>query len=289
MLLAALLVLPTLAATAAEEPEILPLWLDGAPAAKNPDEVRPRISLYLPERGEGSSAAVLICPGGGYGHLALGHEGKQIANWLNEMGIAGVVLEYRNSEGGYRHPVPLMDAQRAMRILRARSEDFGLDPKRIGIMGFSAGGHLASTVGVAESGGDPDSSDLVERAGSRPDFMILCYPVIAFGEEFTHRGSQRNLIGENPPEQLVKLLSSEKQVDENTPPTFLFHTDADTAVPAENSVAFYLALRKAGVPAELHIYRNGGHGLGLASGVDGTRDWPRACENWLRSLGIVED
>lgn len=288
MLLAALLALPAVSVVAGRVPDIFPLWPDGAPAAGKPDEARPRISVYRPEQRACVTAAVLICPGGGYGNLALGHEGKEIAEWLNGLGITGVVLEYRNARGGYRHPVPLMDAQRAMRFLRARADELGIDRDRIGIMGFSAGGHLASTVGVTRGDCDPDAADPIERVSSRPDFMILCYPVIAFGEHFTHRGSQRNLIGANPPEELVRLLSSEKQVDGDVPPTFLFHTDADTGVPAENSIAFYLALRKAGVPAELHVYRNGQHGLGLASGVDGTRDWSRACEQWMRSLGVVE-
>ncbi len=265
------------------------LWPEGAPEAKgnDPEKDMPAITIYAPEKPNGT--AVVICPGGGYGHLAMGHEGRDIAEWMNSMGITGVVLEYRMGRGGYQHPVPLMDAQRAVRIVRARANELEINPARIGIMGFSAGGHLASTAGTHFDPGNPEAGDPIERVSSRPDFMILCYPVIAFDQPYTHKGSQRNLIGDTPSEELIRSLSNEKQVTSETPPTFLFHTDEDTGVPAENSVMFYLALRKAGVPAELHVYRKGRHGVGMAPDIEATSAWPEACRQWLRGLGMLPD
>jgi acetyl esterase/lipase len=274
---------------AAEPPREL-LWPNGAPGAggSDPANDQPALTIYSPPEGTGNGTAVVICPGGGYRNLAMGHEGHDIATWLNGMGITGVVLEYRMSRGGYQHPIPLMDAQRALRTIRFRAEELNLDPNRIGILGFSAGGHLASTAGTHFDTGNPNADDPVERVGCRPDFMILCYPVIALGETYTHKGSQRNLIGENPPQELINSLSNEKQVTAHTPPTFLFHTDEDTSVPPENSVVFYLALRKAGVPAELHIYQNGRHGRGLAQNIQGTSGWPEACKQWLLGQGMID-
>ena len=264
------------------------LWPQGAPGALGDrPEDRPMLYIFLPPAEKAVGTAVCICPGGGYGALAMDHEGRQIAEWLNDLGIAAFVVDYRHRRKGYGHPAPLQDALRAVRTVRARAEEFGVRPDRIGILGFSAGGHLASTVITHFDGGNPDASDPIERVSSRPDFAILCYPVIAFGEPFTHLGSQRNLLGENPDPELLRSLSSEKQVRPDTPPTFLFHTDEDRGVPPENSVAFYLALRKAGVPAELHIFRIGRHGLGLAKGTPGTEFWPQLCEAWLRGLGFL--
>jgi acetyl esterase/lipase len=172
--------------------------------------------------------------------------------------------------------------------VRARADEWKIDPKRIGVMGFSAGGHLASTAATHFDPGKPDAEDPIERVSCRPDFAILCYAVIAFDEPYTHRGSQRNLLGEDPDPELVRSLSNEKQVTPETPPTFLFHTDEDTGVPAENSVQFYLALRRAKVPAEMHIYRQGRHGLGLAPDTPGTSNWPKECEDWMRGLGLLD-
>ncbi len=264
------------------------LWPKGTPGAKGDQAAdKPTLTVCLPKPNLANGAAIVICPGGGYGGLAVDHEGRQVAAWLNSIGVAGFILEYRHHGRGYEHPAPLQDAQRAIRTVRARAEEFKVDPRRIGILGFSAGGHLASTAGTHFDRGDPSATDPIERASCRPDFMVLCYAVIAFGEPYTHRGSQTNLIGRNPPAELVRSLSNEKQVTKDTPPTFLFHTDQDTAVPAENSVQFYLALRKAHVPAELHIFRTGQHGLGLAPNTPGTSEWPKCCENWLRSQGFL--
>ncbi|MBN2293136.1 MAG: alpha/beta hydrolase [Pirellulales bacterium] len=273
----------------ANEPVKELLWPDGAPGAKGdkPDD-KPTLTICLPDAAKANGAAVVICPGGGYGNLAVDHEGKQIASWLNSMGVAGFILEYRHRRRGYGHPAPLQDAQRAIRTVRARAKEFKIDPKRIGIMGFSAGGHLASSAGTHFDAGDPNATDLIQRVSCRPDFMILCYPVIAFDEPYTHRGSQYNLLGKDADPALVKKMSSEKQVTKDTPPTFLFHTDEDKGVPAENSVMFYLALRRAGVPAELHIYRRGPHGIGLNRQPGATATWPKRAEEWMKEMGFFK-
>ncbi len=277
--------LPALSA----EPTTMLLWPDGAPGAKGTAaDDKPTLTVCLPDPAKATGTAVVICPGGGYGGLALDHEGKQIAEWFNSLGVAGVILEYRHRGKGYGHPAPLNDAQRAVRTVRARAGEWKINPSQIGIMGFSAGGHLASSAGTHFDKGKADATDPIERVGCRPDFMILCYPVIAFDEPYTHRGSQRNLLGEDADAALVRSMSSEKQVTPETPPTFLFHTDEDRGVPPENSVQFYLALRKAKVPAEMHVYRTGRHGLGLAKAVPGTANWSKQCEAWLRGQGLLE-
>jgi acetyl esterase/lipase len=215
------------------------------------------------------------------------HEGHQIAQWWNSLRVSAFILDYRHRGKGYGHPAPLLDAQRALRTIRSRAAEWSVDPKRIGVMGFSAGGHLASTLGTHFDQGQSDHVDPIERVGCRPDFMILCYPVIALGEPFTHLGSQRNLLGEPADANLVRQLSNEKQVTRDCPPTFLFHTDSDRVVSPRNSVDFYLALQQAAVPAELHIYQNGPHGVGLARSLPGTGSWPDRCVDWLRNRGVM--
>ena len=286
----ALLLVGVCTAACAQEraPTLIRLWEQPAPGALGDEpKDRPSLDAYLPDPAKAVGTAVIVCPGGGYGGLASGHEGRQIAQWLNARGVAAFVVKYRTRKEGYGHPAPLLDAQRALRIVRTRATEFGVDPARIGIMGFSAGGHLASTAGTHFDDGTPDSADVIERAGSRPDFMILCYAVIALGETFTHRGSQFNLLGANADPELIRSLSNEKQVTEQTPPTFLFHTSADTGVLAENSVVFYQALQKHNVPAELHIYQNGHHGVGLAGNIPGTSEWPETCLRWLSVNGLL--
>ncbi len=263
------------------------LWPQGAPGAiGNEDTDRPAVSIFLPPKDKATGSAVVVCPGGGYQMLALDHEGKQIAEWLNSLGVAAFVLRYRLAPR-YHHPAPLQDAQRALRFVRAKAEEFGIVPDRVGIWGFSAGGHLASTAGTHFDAGDPNAADPIDRPGCRPDFMILAYPVIMFSSDYTHKGSQRNLLGANPDPKLVELLSNEKQVTPETPPTFLFHTTADKGVPPENSVFFYLALRKAGVPAEMHIYERGNHGVGLAPKDAVLSSWPGRLADWLKVRGIL--
>jgi acetyl esterase/lipase len=285
----ALLSLCACAAVAAPSLASFPLWPGGAPGALGTnDQDIPTLTPYLPDPAKASGAAVVICPGGGYGMLA-SHEGVDYARFLNEQGIAGFVLKYRLGSKGYRHPVMLQDAARAVRTVRARAVDWGLGKHRIGIMGSSAGGHLASTLLTHFDAGKPDSGDPIERVSSRPDFGILCYAVITMGQ-FTHQGSRNNLLGPNPSAELVKNLSNELQVTKDTPPCFVWHTWEDTAVPVENSLQFAEALRKAGVPFDLHIYLKGAHGLGL-----GTRDWApaqrhpwtRDCAFWLQQLGFA--
>lgn len=267
------------------------LWPNGAPQAKgDADGDRPSITIYLPPKEKATGAAVVICPGGGYGHLAIDHEGHQIARWLNSFGVAGFILKYRhrNSGAGYGHPVPLMDAQRAISMVRARAAEFEVDPARIGILGFSAGGHLASTAATHFHTGRTDTADAIDRVSCRPDFAVLVYPVISLTERFTHVGSRTNLLGRDGDAELIRQLSNELHVTPQTPPTFLLHTNEDTAVPAENSVYFYLALRKAKVPAELHIYEKGHHGVGLGAAAGAVGTWPRRCEEWMRGRGLLE-
>ncbi len=227
---------------------------------------------------------MLVFPGGGYVHLALDHEGEQIAEWLNNLGITAFVLQYRLGPK-YHYPVELWDAQRAIRYVRAHASEFDIQPGRIGIWGFSAGGHLASTAGTHFDNGDPDSSDLIDRQSSRPDFMILAYPVITMEEPYVHQGSLHALLGEKPDPGLVRSLSNETQITTQTPPTFLFHTTEDQVVPVENSVLFYLALRKAAIPAEMHVYLKGRHGVGLAQNDPVLRTWPDRLADWLKIQG----
>jgi acetyl esterase/lipase len=219
--------------------------------------------------------------------LAKDHEGDQIARWLNSLGIQAFVLQYRIAPR-YHYPAPLLDAQRAIRFVRAHAADYRIAPGRIGIWGFSAGGHLASTTGTHFDAGDASAADPIDRASSRPDFMILAYPVISFTTPYTHTGSMHNLLGDNPDPKLVASLSNETQVTAQTPPTFLFHTDEDNGVPPENSVLFYLALRKAGVPAEMHIYERGPHGVGLASTDAVLASWAGRLKDWLEIRGLLQ-
>jgi acetyl esterase/lipase len=230
---------------------------------------------------------MIVCPGGGYGGLAA-HEGATYALWLNDQGIAGFVLKYRLGSAGYRHPRMLQDAARAMRLVRARAAEWKLDTKRIGIIGSSAGGHLASTLLTHFDSGDPQAADPIERQSDRPDLGVLCYAVITM-EEFTHAGSRRNLLGDNPSPQLLAELSNEQHVTPQTPPCFVWATDEDKAVPAENSIMFAQALRKAGVPFELHIYQRGPHGIGLGTKTyDPSKfhQWTHDCQIWLKEQGF---
>jgi len=265
------------------------LWPDGAPGALgSEDKDRPKLTIHLPEKEQAGGAAVIVLPGGGYQGLAIGYEGHDIATWFNSLGGSGFVVDYRHRGKGYGHPAPLQDAQRAIRTVRARANEWGIDPQRIGVIGFSAGGHLASSTGVFFEDGKPDAADPIDRVSSRPDFLILCYPVIAFNEPYTHVGSQRNLLGENATAEQLAAMSTEKHVRSDSPPTFLWSTSEDEPVPAENSVQFYLALKKAGVPAELHIFAKGQHGLGLAKDTPGARAWPELCHAWLVGQGVIK-
>jgi acetyl esterase/lipase len=275
---------------AADEPRVELLWPGGAPDAKGDAEGdRPTLTIYLPEPGKATGAAIVICPGGGYGALAMDHEGHQVAQWLNSFGVAGFILKYRhrNSGAGYGHPAPIQDAQRAVRTVRSRSKEWGVDPKRIGILGFSAGGHLASTAATHFDESFNEPTDEIDSVSPRPDFAVLIYPLISFSEPFTHSGSRRNLLGTEPDPALVERMSNDRQVTARTPPAFLIHTWEDSGVPPENSIAFYLALRKAGVPAEMHVFLRGPHGFGLGENRGAVSAWPRLCEEWMAESGFL--
>jgi acetyl esterase/lipase len=273
---------------ALQDGQLIPLWSGAAPGAFGAAEtVIPIMTAYLPRTMTANTPAIIVCPGGGYVSLAMNHEGRQVASYLNSLGIAAFVLRYRLGPR-YHHPVELGDAQRAIRTLRSRATEWRLDPVRIGIMGFSAGGHLAMTASTHFDPGNASAVDLIERAGSRPDFAVLGYPVISMTEAWTHQGSRNNLLGTNPDPALAKSLSGEQSVAKETPPTFIFQTNADTTVPAENSLYYYLALRKAGVPAEMHIFEKGPHGVGLANDDVALSEWSKLLANWLRVRGVVK-
>ena len=281
------------------KPVAIPLWEGKAPHAVGDSPAdQPSITAFRPPGDKANGAAVVICPGGGYGFLADDHEGKQVAEFFNGIGVTAFVLKYRivgKDRPGPLHPAPLEDAQRAIRFVRAKAKDFGVDPKRIGIMGFSAGGHLASSAATHFDNGSTDArADLIDTTGCRPDFAILAYPVISMEDGVTHGGSKKNLLGDKPDAKLVELMSNEKQVTKETPPTFLFHTSADTAVFPENAIRFYVALKKAGVPAELHIYEKGRHGVGLGrdpkwtGGETSVATWPDRLTDWMKNRKLLD-
>ena len=271
----------------ASTPLTLPLWPDGAPHARGREpHDQPWIDLYRPENPNG--CAVLICPGGGYGGLADDHEGRQVALMLGAAGVTAAVLHYRLGSKGYRHPVMLGDAQRGLRLLRSRAAADSTDPLRTGAMGFSAGGHLTATLGThfAENAFPP--VDEVDKLDARPAFLILGYPVISFDPAITHRGSVNNLLGDKATDTaLVRSLSCETRVTDQTPPVFLFHTGDDAAVPVENSLRFYEALRSHHVPVEMHLYRSGPHGVGLMQGDPVLGTWGGHATDWLRESGFL--
>ena len=277
----------TFNAISAQSP--LPLWPEGAPGAlgTSTNDI-PTLTPFLPAAGTASGAAVVICPGGGYGGLA-NHEGADYALFLNQHGVTAFVLKYRLGSHGYRHPRMLQDAQRAIRLVRARAAEWNIDPKRVGIMGSSAGGHLASTAVTHFDSGNASAGDAVERQSSRPDLGILCYPVITMGTN-THQGSKNNLLGKEPSAELVELLSNEKQVTRETPPCFVWHTWEDKAVKVENCLEFVAALQRNGVPFDLHVYQKGRHGIGLNDKPPfaNVHPWGKDLVFWLKEQGFVK-
>jgi len=272
------------------------LWPAKMPGAKTPAPKEtyvnerhrhvsaPTLTIFPPPADRATGAAAIICPGGGYGHVTTVKEGHKVARWLNAAGVMGVVLKYRLND--YGHPAPMQDAQRAIRTVRSRAKALGVDPGRIGILGFSAGGHLASTTGTHFDAGHADAADPIERVSSRPDFMILVYPVISLQDGVGHGGSRKNLLGADPDPKLVKLLSNDLQVTARTPPTFLVHARNDP-VKVANSILFHQALQKAGVASELVIFETGGHGFGLGVNGGDVAAWPAKCEQWLTKQKLL--
>lgn len=260
------------------------MWPEGAPLAQGTElEDRPAITPYLVEGAAEPLPAVVVLPGGGYAMRA-DHEGKPIAEWLNTLGVSAFVLDYR--VGPYKHPAMMWDAQRAIRYVRHHAAEYNVDPNRLGILGFSAGGHLASTAGTHYDAGNPEAADPIDRQPCRPDFMILCYPVISMGE-YRHDGSRTNLLGGSPSEEMIQLLSNELQVTPDTPPTFIWHTSDDGAVPVENALMFASSLSRCKVPFELHSYMTGQHGLGMAQDHPEAVTWTDLCARWMRRLGYT--
>lgn len=270
-----------------QEPQTIPLWQGRAPGALGdaPEDV-PTLTIYMPPNTTGPMTAVIVAPGGGYRTLSMNKEGRIPATYLNSLGVAAFVLKYRLGPK-YRHPIELGDIQRAIRLVRSRASEWHLATDRIGVLGFSAGGHLASTASVDFDRGNTAAPDAIDRASSRPDFAILGYPVITLTQAWTHQGSRSNLIGDTAEDVLARRLSTDTQVTADTPPTFLFHTNADTTVPVENSVYYFLALRKAGVPAEMHIFKDGGHGAGMPMNDAALSEWPKVLANWMRASKLL--
>jgi acetyl esterase/lipase len=264
----------------------IPLWANGAPGALGASAAdQPQMTPYLPPAGTANGTAVVIFPGGGYQHLSMEKEGSDVANWLAGVGVTTFVVRYRLGPS-YHHPTMLGDAQRAIRIARARAGEWSVDPHRLGVIGFSAGGHLASTTGTHFDPGNASSTDPIERASSRPDFMLLLYPVITMrADSVTHAGSRLNLLGPSPTAELERLLSNETQVTAQTPPTFIVHTEDDRTVPVQNALLFYDALKRNGVQAEMHVFEHGPHGFGLAPADPVLSVWTTLCETWMRRHG----
>ena len=247
----------------------------------------PTVTYYPSKNGDGT--AVVVCPGGGYGGVCYGKEGLPIAQWLNSIGIDTFVLRYRLPEEGNIHPAPLMDAQRAIRLVRSNASKYNIAPDRIGIMGFSAGGHLASTAGTKFDLGDPSASSKVDRASCRPDFMILVYPVITLQKPYAHMGSRNNLLGEDRDDpKMVEYLSSNLQVTKDTPPSFLAHAGDDVKVPVANSILFNQASIQKGVLSRLKIYQAGRHGFNIGRPGTDSMNWTKDCEDWLRGMDFIE-
>lgn len=279
----------------AQNPEVFPLWpqgpkeengLKGKESVKDNGSIAnnnvAELMVYHPDPAKKKGIAVLICPGGGYTHLAMNHEGDMFAKWLTERGITAIVLKYRMPN---RHSkIPMADAQRAMRWVRSRAEELNIEPSKVGIAGFSAGGHLASTLSTHFDTGKLKSTDRIEGFSCRPDFTLLFYPVISMKNGLTHAGSRNSLIGKTPSEELIKEYSNELQVTARTPPAFIVHSDDDAAVPSLNSVAYYQALKKNKVPAVFYIFPKGGHGWGLRESFEYYPMWTKLLEKWLGQL-----
>ncbi len=268
----------------AQNPEVVDLYESSSSELSNTaDEDVPKLTVYLPEASSQKTPAIIICPGGGYSGLAMDHEGHQVAKWLNSLGIAGIIVNYRRGIP-HPHPTPIFDATNAIAMTRLHADQWNIDSSKVGILGFSAGGHLAGSTGIYP--GLVGGLTFAER--EKPDFMLMIYPVVSMTTDYIHKGSRRYLLTEDVDWIEANLLSLEKQVTENTPPTFLTSTADDQAVPVENSTHLFLALKKAGVPSEFHIYESGRHGLGLGPKDNSFSDWPSRAEEWLKTRGILK-
>jgi acetyl esterase/lipase len=290
--------LPLSAATGPVDGMVIPLWPEGVPGAKpdlGPEKndngwitniSNPTLTVYAPAVDRPNGTAVVICPGGGYAGLSSVREGVQYANWLSTLGVTSFVL--KNRVGEFGHPAPLQDVLRALRIVRSRAAEFRIAADRIGVMGSSAGGHLAATAGTLWDDPAGRTGAPLDAVNARPDFMILMYPVITLDDPYAHAGSREKLLGAHPSPELLKLLSPEKQVTSATPPTLLIHTQEDQTVPVENSILFFQALTRAHVPAEMYLFEHGSHGMGMRAGLGTASDWPKRAEDWLRARGLLD-
>lgn len=274
----------------------IPLWPEGVPGAKQIGAERiddgrisnvsePTLTLYPAAVDRPTKTAVIICPGGGYNYVSAAREGEQFAHWLSSLGVTSFVLKYRMVEFG--HPAPLQDVLRAVRLVRSQAAQYGIDPSRIGVMGASAGGHLAASAGTLFDHPLGRTGAPLDSVSARPDFLMLMYPVIAMEGPSIHAGSRKALLGANPSAETLNLMSVEKQVTAKTPPTVLFHTQDDGTVPVENSIMFYQALTRAKVPAELYVFERAGHGMGMRTGQGNASLWPRRAEEWLREHRLI--
>lgn len=266
--------------------QTLNLWPSAAPLANGDAPAdTPTLAVYLPDPATANDCGIVVCPGGGYSHLSMIREGSDVAHWLNDHGIAAFVLKYRINP--YRQPAPMLDGQRAMRLARSHAADWKIDPNRLGMMGFSAGGHVASTVGTHFDSGKPDAADPIDRLNCRPDFLVLLYPVISMKTPIAHSGSRHFLLGDTPSDDLVESLSNEMQVTAQTPPTFLAASKTDPTVKIINSELFYQALQKNSVPSQLVEFDTGGHGWGLAPKTPELAVWKDKCLTWLDERGFL--
>ncbi|MFT3783053.1 MAG: alpha/beta hydrolase [Nibricoccus sp.] len=294
-----LVTLGVFARAADPAPKVLELWPEGVPGLRadaSPEIVKddrvynvhtPTLTFYPAPKEIANGTAVIMCPGGGYVRLAVTNEGLGAVNWLNPLGVHVFVLKYRLKE--YGHPAPLRDVLRAVRLVRSRAAEFGIDPNRIGVAGSSAGGHLAACSGTLYNEAIGKTGNALDAISARPDFLILQYPVITLRAPVTHGGSLTSLLGEKPTAEDIALLSVNEHVTKDTPPTFIMQTQEDKSVPVENSLLFYQALRNANVPVEMHLYPNGPHGFGFRKDLGQTSDWPKRGEEWLRSRGLLPE
>lgn len=292
----AALALAACSAASLAGPTVIPLWPEGVPGARdigpekdakghNANVSVPTLTVYGPAADRPNGTAVIICPGGGYVNLSTEREGVQFANWMSTLGVTSFVLKYRMAEFG--HPAPLQDVLRAMRLVRSHAAEYGVDPARIGVMGSSAGGHLAASAGTLFDHPLGRTGAALDAVSARPDFLMLLYPVITMQEPAVHKGSRKALLGAAPSAADVALMSVETQVTAATPPTLLIHTQEDRTVPVENSILFYQALTRAHVPAEMYLFEHGSHGMGMRAGLGTASEWPRRAEEWMRARGLL--